>query len=118
LRGVHHRPEGLGHDPGELLETLAMDDVGSRIFFRMDSALRREPTCVRSGAITWPWPSSLWHARQPAAWMITLGSVLPPASPGPVGPGLTPGATAPPSAGMSDAVTSTVPPCDSRNAIT
>ena len=50
--------------------------------------------------------------------MITLGSVLPPASPGPVGPGLTPGAPAPPSAGMSDAVTSTVPPCDSRNAIT
>src|SRR3989441_12646618 len=95
-----------------------MDDVGSRIFFRIDSALRREPTCVRSGAITCPWPSSLGHARQPAAWTIALGSVLPPAKAAPAPPALPPPDGAALSAGMSDAVTSTVPPCASRNAIT
>src|SRR5689334_390504 len=99
-----------------------MEDAGSRIFFRIDSASRREPTWVRSGAITCPWPSSLWHARQPAAWMMALGSVEPPAKVAPPPP-------APPGegweveeveevAGISDVVTSTVPPWDSKNAIT
>src|SRR5947209_10383121 len=26
------------------------------------------------GAMTCPWPSSLWQARHPAAWMMALGS--------------------------------------------
>src|SRR5439155_25570697 len=79
--------------------------------------------CAGPGAITGPCPSSLWGSRQPAAWMIPSGSVEPPAKAAP------PAAPAPPVEvvdvaevvavdGMSDAVTSTVPPCDSRNAIT
>src|SRR5213076_2155705 len=65
-----------------------------------------------------PWPSSLWHARQPAAWMITLGSVLPAAKlPPPALPGLAPGVGGFALA-ISSPVTSTVPPCASRNAIT
>src|SRR5581483_11725226 len=63
-----------------------MDDVGSRIFARIELASRRAPTCVKSGAIVCPWPSSLWQARHPAAWMMALGSVLPPASPPPPPP--------------------------------
>src|SRR5689334_9434716 len=99
-----------------------MEDAGSRIFFRIDSASRREPTWVRSGAITCPWPSSLWHARQPAAWMMALGSVDPPAKAAPPAPPPPPLAGELEGvvevAGMSDAVTSTAPPWDSRNAIT
>src|SRR2546428_9672370 len=87
----------------------------------MDSALRRTPTCVRSGAIRPPAPFSLWQPRQPAALMIAVGSVLPPANAAPAGlppalAGLAPGAGWL-CCGMSDAVTSTVPPCDSKNAI-
>src|SRR5690242_15728686 len=100
-----------------------MEDAGSRIFFRIDSASRREPTWVRSGAITCPWPSSLWHARQPAAWMMALGSVEPPAKAAPPAPAGEVGEVGEvvevvEVAGMSPPVTSTVPPCDSRNAIT
>src|SRR5207244_8041429 len=113
-------PNVLGMMPASFSYPLATDDAGSRIFFRIDSASRREPTCVRSGAIICPWPSSLWHARHPAAWMIALGSVLPAANPGSSDPGRKPGVPGVPGvgAGMSEAVTSTVPPCDSRNAIT
>src|SRR5439155_9706059 len=115
-------PNVLGMMPASFSYPLATDDAGSRIFFRIDSAARREPTCVRSGAITCPCPSSLWQARHPAAWMMALGSVDPPAKPPPPPP------PPPPPvgevvevlevAGMSEALTSTVPPCDSRNAIT
>src|SRR5579884_1056272 len=72
-----------------------MDDVGSRIFARIELASRRAPTCVKSGAIVCPWPSSLWQARHPAASMMALGSVLPPASPPPPPP---PPAPPPPAA--------------------
>src|SRR3989442_15328653 len=82
----------------------------------MDSALRRTPTCVRSGAIRPPAPFSLWQPRQPAALMMAIGSVLPPANEPPGFPGLAPGVSWL-CCGMSDAVTSTVPPCDSKNAI-
>src|SRR5690349_16078192 len=115
-------PNVLGMIPASFSYPLAIDDMGSRIFLRMDSASRREPTCVRSGAMVWPWPSSLWQARQPAAWMVAFGSVDPPAKPPPPPP-----PPPPPGgevvevlevAGISEAVTSTVPPCDSRKAIT
>src|SRR2546430_4944134 len=49
--------------------------------------------------------------------MMPLGPGRPPASPPPP-PGAAEAAGAAEVAGMSDAVTSTVPPCDSRNAIT
>src|SRR5207248_562268 len=52
-------PNVLGMMPASFSYPLAIDDMGSRIFLRIDSASRREPTWVRSGAITWPWPSSL-----------------------------------------------------------
>src|SRR5256885_11839735 len=55
--------------------------------------------------------------RSPAAWMMALGSVLPPANPAAPPAPAAPGAAAAEAAGISDAVTSTVPPCDSRNAI-
>src|SRR5439155_16298971 len=76
----------------------------------------------RSGAITWPCPSSLWQARHPAAWMMAFGSVLPPATAAPPAPPPPPGEVgevgeAGEVVGISDAVTSTVPPCDWRNAI-
>src|SRR6266851_3096305 len=57
---------------------------------------------------------------QPAPRMISMGSVLPFAIPADFGapaappPELAPGAAL--AAGMSDALTSTVPPCDSRKA--
>src|SRR2546428_10543748 len=72
-------PKVFGMMPASFSYPGAIEDVGSRIFLRIDSASRREPTCVRSGAITCPWPSSLWQARHPAAWMTAWGSVLPPA---------------------------------------
>src|SRR5207253_11396815 len=112
-------PNVFGMIPASFSFPFAIDDMGSRIFLRIDSASRREPTCVRSGAIVWPWPSSLWHARQPAAWMIAFGSVAPPAKPPPPPPPPPPVLEAVEVVeGMSEAVTSTVPPCDSRNAIT
>src|SRR5579859_791376 len=80
----------------------------------IDSAERREPTCVRSGAMAPPVPFSLWQPRHPAALMIAVGSVLPPAK---APPGLAPGVSGA-AAGMSLPVTSTVPPFDSRKAIT
>src|SRR6266700_3296249 len=94
-----------------------MDDIGSITLWRIDSAERREPTCVRSGAMAPPVPFSLWQPRQPAALMIAVGSVLPPANDPPALPGLAPGVSGA-AAGMSPPVTSTVPPFDSRNAIT
>src|SRR5262245_15349203 len=48
--------------------------------------------------------------------MMAMGSVEPLAMPGPEGPELPPGVGVD-AAGTSDAVTSTVPPCDSRYAI-
>src|SRR5882762_2297228 len=65
-----------------------------------------------------PSPLILWQPVQPAPRMIAIGSVLPFAIPAAVGapaaPELAPGAAE--AAGISDAVTSTVPPFDSRNA--
>src|SRR5213596_687683 len=90
---------------------------GCRIDSRIRLAERRDPTCVRSGPIAPPSPLILWQAVQPAPRMIVIGSVLPAAMP--------PEAVEvvevvevveDPAAGMSDAVTSTVPPFDSRNA--
>src|SRR5207249_10607423 len=104
-------PNVLGMMPASFSQPFAIDDVGSRTFLRIDSAVRREPTWVKSGAITCPWPSSLWHTRQPAAWMIAWGSVLPPASPGPAGPGPTARATPAPAAGKAGALPALVPPC-------
>src|SRR2546430_7930139 len=97
----------------------AIEDVGSRIFLRIDSASRREPTWVRSGAITCPWPSSLWQARQPAAWMIALGSALPPAkTPPPAVVEVGEGVGGFEGGGISEAVTLTRPPWASRDALT
>src|SRR3989454_10284833 len=50
-------PKVFGMMPASFSYPGAIEDVGSRIFLRIDSASRREPTCVRSGAITCPWPS-------------------------------------------------------------
>src|SRR5216683_6952129 len=97
-----------------------MDVAGSRILRRIESAVRRAPTCVRSGAITPPVPFSLWQPRQPAAVVIAIGKVLPPANAAPpalLAPGLPPPAAGAVWAGISAAVTSTVPPCDSRKEI-
>src|SRR5205809_6452144 len=89
---------------------------GCRIDSRIRLADKREPTCVRSGPIAPPSPLILWQAVQPAPRIIVIGSVLPPAIPGPPPP---PGGEPPAGvveAGMSDALTSTVPPFDSKNA--
>src|SRR4029077_1751957 len=74
-------PNVLGMIPASFSYPLAIDDMGSRIFLRIDSASRREPTWVKSGAMVWPWPSSLWQGRQPAAGEINFGIGLPPPKP-------------------------------------
>src|SRR5712664_2368176 len=81
---------------------------------RISADERREPTCVRFGPMAPPSLPTLWQPVQPAPRMIVMGSVLPPAIPGPEL--LAAGDAGAFAGGMSDAVTSTVPPCDSRNA--
>src|SRR5438045_8975409 len=81
---------------------------------RISAADNREATCVRFGPMAAPSEPILWQPVQPAPRMIVMGSVDPPAMPGPVL--LVAGAPGAFAAGMSEALTSTVPPCDSRNA--
>src|SRR5882762_6125305 len=84
---------------------------------RISEADKREPTCVRFGPMAPPSEPTLWQPVHPPPRMIVIGSVLPAAMP--------PEAVEvvevvevveDPAGGMSDAVTSTVPPFDSRNA--
>src|SRR6266699_7022985 len=56
---------------------------GSRIASRIPAALSRPPTCVRSGPMAAPSVPILWQPMHPAAWLMAIGSVLPPARPPP-----------------------------------
>src|SRR2546425_10197589 len=110
-------PKVLGMIPANRSYPRAVDDAGSRILVRIDSAERRAPTCERSGPTFPPSAPILWQPTQPAARNSVIGSVLPPPTPpAPVPP--PPGGDGGAEAGMSAPVTSTVPPWDSRNAIT
>src|SRR5438046_10730670 len=72
--------------PAKRSNPRAVDDAGSRILVRIDSAERRAPTCERSGPTLPPSAPILWQPTQPAARNRVRGSVLPPATPPPLPP--------------------------------